>query len=266
MIDIGTGPPLVLIPGIQGRWEWIAPTAHALAARFRVLAFSLPGEPASGCPHDAGSGFEMFLRQVDAVLDRAQVESAVVCGVSYGGLISAAYAASRPTRVSALVLASTPGPRWKPDARTQRYVNRPWLSAPAFAMRAAGRLYPDIAATFPAWPARMSFLARHAVRVLRAPMSPPRMADRITLATEVDFVDVCKRITAPTLVVTGEPELDRVVPVDGMQHYVDLVCGARMVRIEHTGHIGMVTKPDVFARIVGGFVDGIPPGSVRGSA
>ena len=51
MLDIGTGPALVLIPGIQGRWEWIAPTAHALARTFRVLTFSLPGESASGCPH-----------------------------------------------------------------------------------------------------------------------------------------------------------------------------------------------------------------------
>jgi hypothetical protein len=30
-----------------------------------------------------------------------------------------------------------------------------------------------------------------------------------------DAVAACARITAPTLVVTGEPALDHVVPVDG---------------------------------------------------
>ena len=83
MVDIGTGPPLVLIPGIQGRWEWIAPTARALASQFRVLAFSLPGEPGSRCPHAAHEGFEMFLRQIDEVLDRAQV-GPVMAGTGTG--------------------------------------------------------------------------------------------------------------------------------------------------------------------------------------
>ena len=30
MIDVGSGTPVVLIPGLQGRWEWMAPTVDAL--------------------------------------------------------------------------------------------------------------------------------------------------------------------------------------------------------------------------------------------
>ena len=253
MLDIGTGPPLVLLPGIQGRREWIAPTAQALARTFRVLTFSLPGESGSDCPHDPSLGFELFLGQVDGVLDRAGAASAVICGVSFGGLIGAAYAASRPDRVRALVLASTPGPRWKPDARVQRYVNAPLVSIPAFVARAGGRLYPEVAAARPGWRPRFSFLASHLGRILAAPMSPRRMADRIILASEIDFVGVCERITAPTLVVAGEPELDRVVPVDGMKDYVQLIAGARMTTMARTGHIGMVTKAGAFAEVVSRF-------------
>lgn len=253
MLDIGSGPPLVLLPGIQGRWEWIAPTAHALARTFRVLALSLPGEPGSACPHDPGLGFELFLRQVDEVLDRAGVESAAICGVSFGGLVSVAYAASRPGRVSALVLASVPGPRWKPDARVQRYLNAPLASVPAFVARAAGRLYPEVAAARPAWGGRFSFLAGHVGRILAAPMSPRRMADRIILASDVDFVGACRRVTAPTLVVSGEPELDHVVQVGDMKEYVELIAGARMMTMARTGHIGMVTQAGAFADVVSAF-------------
>ena len=35
----GSGPPLVLVPGMQGRWEWMTPTVEALARRFRVGTF-----------------------------------------------------------------------------------------------------------------------------------------------------------------------------------------------------------------------------------
>jgi pimeloyl-ACP methyl ester carboxylesterase len=253
MLDIGTGPPLVLLPGIQGRWEWIAPTARELARTFRVLAFSLPGERGSGCPHDPGLGFEMFLQQVDRVIDDAGVSSTVICGVSFGGLVAAAYAAGRPDRVRALVLASAPGPRWKPDPRVQRYVNTPLRSLPAFVVRAAGHLYPEVRAARPAWGPRVSFLASQLGRIVRARVSPRRMADRILLAGDVDFVDVCRRIKAPTLVVAGESGLDRVVPVDGMKDYLELVAGARMTTIARTGHIGMVTQAAAFAEIVAAF-------------
>jgi len=253
MFDIGTGPPLVLLPGIQGRWEWIAPTARALARTFRVLAFSMPGERGSGCKHDPSLGFELFLGQIDGVLDRAEAQSAVICGVSFGGLVAAAYAAGRPDRVTALVLASAPGPRWKPDVTAQRYLKAPLASVPAFVARAGGRLYPEVVAARPTWGQRLSFLARHLGRILAAPMSPRRMADRITLAGDMDFVSVCRRITAPTLVVAGESDLDRVVPVDGMKDYVELIAGAQMITLPRTGHIGMVTQAGAFADVVSAF-------------
>jgi len=264
MIDIGSGPPLVLLPGIQGRWEWIAPTALALSATFRVLAASLPGEPGSGMPHDRRAGFDMFVDQIDRILDRASVKSAVVCGVSFGGLISVAFAAARPERVTALVLASAPGPRWKPDARVARYMKAPITSIPSFVWSAAGRLYPEVTAALPTRGARFLFLARHLSRLMRAPMSPRRMTDRIALSGTVDFVGACRSITAPTLVVAGEPELDRVVPVAGMAEYIELIRNARFTTIGNGGHIGMVTRAQAFASLVTGFVEtGVSPARVE---
>ena len=50
MIDRGTGTPVVMMPGIQGRWEWLGPAVDALAERCRVITFSLCDEPTSGFP------------------------------------------------------------------------------------------------------------------------------------------------------------------------------------------------------------------------
>jgi hypothetical protein len=48
----GSGPPLVLIPRLEGRWEYMRAAADALARSFRVVTFSLAGEPSSGVALD----------------------------------------------------------------------------------------------------------------------------------------------------------------------------------------------------------------------
>jgi len=254
MIDLGHGPPLVLLPGIQGRWEWIAPTVRALADHCRVIAFSFPGEPQSGCAHDGSAGFAMNVRQIDAMLDRAGLREAAVCGVSYGGLVAVHYAACRPDRTRALALASAPGPDWTPDDRARRYMRAPFRSVPAFAVTAAGRLLPEVHAALPSVGARAGFLAQHLGRVLASPMSPARMADRLRIVDPAETTAACARIAAPTLIITGEPALDRVVPVASTRHYADAIRGAAVVEMERTGHLGLVTRPREFARIVGSFV------------
>ena len=254
MIDVGHGPPLVLLPGIQGRWEWIAPTVRALAERCRVIAFSFPGEPASGCAHEPASGFDMFVSQIDRVLDAAGLARAAICGVSFGGLVAVTYASRRPERTCALALVSAPGPSWAPDDRARRYMRAPLRSVPVFAVSAASRMLPEVKAALPAYGARMRFLARHAGRVLTAPMSPRRMTERLQLVDSADITAACARVMAPTLVVTGEAGLDRVVPVASTREYQHAIQGAAVVEFDRTGHLGLVTRPREFADIVGGFV------------
>jgi pimeloyl-ACP methyl ester carboxylesterase len=65
----------------------------------------------------------------------------------------------------------------------------------------------------------------------------------------------CARITAPTLVVTGERDLDRVVPVDGSSEYLRLIPNARAAVLERTGHLGSITRPEAFTAIVRAFTE-----------
>jgi pimeloyl-ACP methyl ester carboxylesterase len=263
LIDLGKGAPLVLVPGIQGRWEWMRPAAEALAKRTRVLTFSLCGDPGSGCGIDPALGFDSFVAQVDAVLERAGVPAAGICGVSYGGFIAVRYAAIRPQRVTCLILTSSPGPTWRPDTRAQRYVRTPWLHVPAFVLGSGRGLWPEISAAFPPLTQRLQFGVSHLGRVLAWPASPARMSQRVTLLKGVDFVADAARVTAPTLVITGEPHLDRVVPVESTRDYLRYIAGARAVTLEHTGHIGLLTRADRYADVVSGFV--AAPAGARGA-
>lgn len=254
MFDEGTGPPVVVIPGIQGRWEWMRPALAELRKRCRTIGYSLCGDFGSGVKIDPSLGFDNYLRQLDRVLDEAGIERTALCGVSYGGLVALRYAATRPERVSALIVVSSPAPGWTPTEQQRRYIARPWLSAPAFVATSPGRLWPEIAAARGSTIGGLMFSTRHLVRVLAAPMIPPLMASRVTLQQGLDFGADCARVVAPTLVITGEEHLDRVVPARVTRSYESVIHGARYHMLERTGHVGLVTRPAEFANIVSGFV------------
>jgi pimeloyl-ACP methyl ester carboxylesterase len=254
MFDAGTGPPLIVVPGVQGRWEWIRPALESLQRRCWTISYSLCGDLGSGRRHDPARGFDNYLDQLDSIFDRAGLERAALCGISYGGFIALRYAATRPDRVSALVLSSSPSPGWKPNAIQSAYIAHPWRATPEFVLTSPLRLWPEIRAAFESPADRLAFLAQHGLRVAAAPMIPGLMAHRILEQQSIDFAPDCARIQAPTLIVTGEPGLDRIVPVESTMRYLDMIPGACHARIPRTGHLGLVTKPELFGGIVGRFV------------
>jgi pimeloyl-ACP methyl ester carboxylesterase len=253
-VELGQGRPLVLIPGIQGRWEWMRAAVDALANRFRVLTFSLAGEPGSG---PAPRVFDRHLQQVDAVLGRAAVDRAVICGVSYGGLVAVRYAARRPARVDRLVLVSTPAPGWQPNARVRQYADAPRSSALAFVAGAPARLSREIAAAIPGRAERLATTAGYLGSIVRYPGSARRMAARVRCLDGEEFTHDASHVAAPTLIITGEAALDRVVPVRGTREYLGLIRGAVGVTLENTGHIGLVTRPAAFADLIGRWCSGL---------
>jgi pimeloyl-ACP methyl ester carboxylesterase len=253
MIDRGSGAPVVLIPGMQGRWEWMAPAVDALSERCRVVTYSLCGEPGSGRDLDPALGFDNLTHQLGETLDQAGVAQAVLCGVSFGGLVALRFAAEHPERTAGLALVSTPGPSWRADARVRRHVRWPRLLAPWFVVTSPLRLMPEITATFGHGARAARFFVRHSARVAAAPLAPTRTAERVRMLMALSPAADCVKVGARTLVVTGEPALDRVVPADGTREYVRAIPGAEHVVLERTGHIGLVSRPDRFAEIVGDF-------------
>jgi len=252
IIDVGSGPPLVLVPGVQGRWEWMRRAIDALAVRCRVITFSLANEPTSGAAFDPALGATNYVRQVSAVLDAQGLARAAVCGSSLGGLIASTFAARHPERVTALVLASALPPSWRPTPQQRTYALSPWLFAPAFAVASLG-LYGEIASAAGGPVRGLPLAAGLLASVAANPTSPARMAERVACWFEAPSPDM-SRVSMPTLVVTGEAHLDRVVPVAMTHEYLAVCAHATAAVIARTGHLGIVTRPDEFATVVGGFV------------
>jgi pimeloyl-ACP methyl ester carboxylesterase len=226
----------------------MGPAIEALSRRHRVLSFSLNevnGEPA----------FETWDRYIDNLLDRTGLGRAALVGVSFGGLVAARYAVARRDRVTALVLVSSPGPDFPIGERRLSYVEHPVRSAIPFAISGIRNLVPEIVSSARTWPARGRLLAHHLSRVVRYPASPRRMATWVRAwQSTPDAID-CASIRVPTLVITGEAHLDRVVPTSSTLRYLDLIAGATHVTLDGTGHIGLICKPDAFADVVGRFLE-----------
>ena len=239
---------LVLIPGIQGRWEFMQPAVDALSRHFRVLTFSLRNDARS---------VDDYTTQVTDTLDAAGVDRAVVVGVSFGGLVALRFAARHPARTRALVLASIPAPLLQLRRRQEWYARLPRLFGPVFLIETPWRLRAELRAAMPNGRDLLAFKWRAVRTAFTAPISFSQMATRARLMATTDLRADCAQVVSPTLVVTGEKHLDHVVPVDGTVEYTRLVAGARAAVLDRTGHAGTMTRPDAFARIVVDFVRSI---------
>jgi len=103
---LGNGPPVVLLHGLGcGQRMWFH-QKRALRRRFRVITCDLRGHGLTDTPAAATDYSAAHLtRDLIGVLDALGIERAAIVGFSLGGGPALALAASKPERVSRLVLA-----------------------------------------------------------------------------------------------------------------------------------------------------------------
>jgi len=109
VIELGEGPPLLLLHGGLGeaiQWGHVLP---ALARNHRVMAVDRPGHGLAD-PFDYRKVdlFEHARRFIGDILDAERLPSVSIVGCSMGGLLSVAFALSYPERVPRLVLVGAP--------------------------------------------------------------------------------------------------------------------------------------------------------------
>lgn len=120
-LDTGSGSAALLLhgqPGTAGHW---APVTERLRGRMRVIA---PDRPGYGRTGGQAVGFRENAVAAVALLDRLEVESAVVAGHSWGAGVALALASRFPQRVSALVLVGAMVPRAQPSLIDRMWSHR----------------------------------------------------------------------------------------------------------------------------------------------
>jgi pimeloyl-ACP methyl ester carboxylesterase len=110
VVEHGSGPPLLLIHGGGEDSSMFGPQAEALAAAgYRVITYDRRGTGRSGREDWPGRGANPHADDAGALLRKLDAPSAVVLGVSSGGVIAMALADRHPEAVERVVA-------WEPPA------------------------------------------------------------------------------------------------------------------------------------------------------
>ncbi len=220
-IDVGDGPPLLLLHGLAGSARWWARNVPALSRSFRTIAIDLPGFGAS--PRGHRLVLDEAADQLVGTMDRLGIERASVIGHSMGGLIAGGLAADHPGRVDRLVL-----------------VDAAFLSLGPTAIRRVGGPATTLRRTAPSL---LPVLVRDSLR-----SGPVRLADATIQLLGADWRTKLPRIQAPTLVIWGEH--DTICPLSIGRRIVAAVPGSRLVVVPGAAHNPMWEQPDAFDREV----------------
>ncbi|RJO63285.1 MAG: alpha/beta fold hydrolase [Myxococcales bacterium] len=106
--EMGSGYPLVLLHGLYDSHRTWRRVASMLSLRFRVLMPDLPGHGNSGHP-DAPYTLSWHAQMVAAWMEAIGVETAHVCGHSYGGGVAQWMLLDQRSRINRLALVSAGG-------------------------------------------------------------------------------------------------------------------------------------------------------------
>ncbi|MEJ0068638.1 MAG: alpha/beta fold hydrolase [Pseudomonadota bacterium] len=248
------GPAVVFLHGLTSRADRFRQTLEPFAAAgYRVYAPDLPGHGfATKDPsHDHSIGF--YRDFVLALLDRLEIEQAVLIGTSLGGHVMAAAACHSPGRVRALVTIGSLG--YAPVAAERVARIRAGLAdwSPA-AMRA--RLLTVF--TDPRFVT--DDLIREDIRINTSPgarESLARFADYMATRFNQDLiVDGLAALgdRFPTLLLWGED--DQSVPVEIGRAARRALPQARLATIRGVNHTPYLERPDLFNPIVLDFLAG----------
>ncbi len=237
----GEGTPLLLIAGLglDGSSWWRS--APGFAERFRVITFDYRGTGRSGRA-PLFSSTDDLADDAAAVLDEAEVDSALVYGFSLGGMVAQRLALRHPDRVGALVLGATQAGgsgAVQPGPATIAYLWRArFLSRAAAAEASIPHLYGQRCQS--ETPERIA--ADLEVRRERR-RDPDAYRGQVRAAMMHDAHGSLHKIDAPTLVVHGAD--DRLIPKANGKLIAGRVPDARLHLVPDAGHYYSTDEPGV---------------------
>lgn len=238
--DAGSGTPILCIHGHPFNRSMWTPQIEALRQNFRVINYDLCGYGESAL-HQPPTSFADYGRDVGALMDALEIESAVVMGLSMGGQIAFETWVQFSGRVKALVLADTFAGLDTPEQKANRYKMADRLAAEGIAV-VADELLPKMvcAGTLASQPS----VAAHVLDMMQ---TTPAMGAATALRSRAerrDYTPYLAQISVPTLIVVGRE--DEFTPVSAAEFMHDHIPGSELVIIEHAGHMPNLEQPETF--------------------
>ncbi len=249
--------PLLLIHGSLGSlhtWDgWV----DELRDRYRLIAVDLPGHGLTGAWARGDYSIEAYADFIEVLADTLRLGRFAIAGHSMGGAVAWTFAATRPERVSHLILVDAAAyPREGEATLRTRLARAPligdigiYLKPEWMVRRALTEIYADPAMVTPDRVRRFGELQRF-------PGNRRATLQRIRNQEPLDPTPL-KRLDVPTLVIWGAQ--DHWVPIADAFRLQNDIKGARLAIFEKPGHDPMEEDPKGTAAAVADFLPTEPP-------
>lgn len=237
VVRLGRGRPLVLVPGLAGGWKLLWPMARSLARHCEVFICGLRGDrdPCIGLEGKPGVPWDLseYANDLSELIDRLNLSSPAVMGVSFGGAIALQLAIEHPHSLGSLIVYGADSRFRTSIASTiaRRVLERyPLPCDSPFVNQFFHLLYGKKPEPGPV----VDFVAR---RIWETGQGV--MARRLAQLESFDIADQLWRIQVPTLIQAGGRDV--IVPASRQRLLADAISGSRFRLIEDSGHIGFLT-------------------------
>jgi pimeloyl-ACP methyl ester carboxylesterase len=243
----GSGPPLLLIPGLAGGYELLSSFARELARDFHVVSFQLRGE--SDCfALRRRFGLADLVDDVREFLDWIGLERPLICGVSFGGVLALELAAKYPHLPAAVAVQGV-------GARFERGLMQ--------------RIASLVLSGYPL-PSNSPFVNQFFNLLFGGPQPRPLfefvthqcwqtdqsvMAHRLRLVERRDLAARAERIVAPTCVLAGDRDL--LVSAPSLQRLCAGLANGHGEIMNGCGHLAFATHPQLVAAKVRAFLTSV---------
>lgn len=244
----GDGPPLVLVPGMDGTGRLFYRQVPLLARRHRVGTYTL---------RDSAGRMDVLVEDLAAVIRTLAPSGApaIVVGESFGGAIALSLALARPELVFALVVLNS-FPRFLPQARLRLAIAAlrliPWQTMPLVRRLTAFRLH-----------SRFTHRAEiHRFLELTRDTSRDGYLARLQILREYDVCDRLGELRMPVLFLASER--DHLVPsVQQGRFMAQRVREATLRILPGHGHICLIAPNVDLGQILHEWHRTEPPGLVQ---
>jgi 3-oxoadipate enol-lactonase len=249
----GSGPAIVFAHGLGGShlsWWQQVPT---FSSRYTCVTFAHRGFS----PSRVTSGSvdpDLFGGDLLALVDHLELKDVGLVAQSMGGWTCLNFALRHPGRVRALVMASTPGgvDLNTLDASDRKSIER-WSATSAAKqteLRKRG-IHPAAGERMAHEQPALEFLYREIDR-LSLGLDKEALRAKSRAASTLPAAEL-KQLSIPVLFITGGEDV--VFPVPAAAALAKLVPGAKLESVPKAGHSVYFERPEVFNRLVSGFLD-----------
>jgi pimeloyl-ACP methyl ester carboxylesterase len=253
----GEGPSLVFIHGAFGDTRIWDPQWEHFSLKYRVLRYDLRGHGKTGDSELDRYTMVTYADDLASLMDGLKIDSAIVCGLSWGGGIAQTFAIRYPGRVKGLVLAgSTVSMSITLGEKLLRYVLFPrWVMLLTIRMLSVERFV-----RFSFWLAGLTLgkkwlnKDKHTLEFIQQSMLQIDSNEYLKIWDAIYGFDLqqLETIRCPTLVLTGEHDTKMILR--HANEIIKRVPGAEKRVLPATYHAMTLEQPQAFNRAMEEFL------------